>query len=483
MAVTVTNRYQDSSLAVKYAMDQCRPDWTEEQKQWIISLIDFSLRASVAKYGNNWWKQKNGIPTGGSLCVQLANITVFYVMSQKVYNEPERMRNILDIKRFIDDGVGFFVGTEDDFEEWLRIVNQEIAALGLHIDESSLKKNSKFINFLDIKFCFDQEGQLQTDLFIKETDSRSYLNFASAHPNHTFSGNVYSQSLRLRRIINDRERLRTRLTELAECFKKAGYPEKMVHNITTKVLNSERDITMKEKIDKTNKDQIRVVSTYKADENMVKVIKNCEESLKLTQSFRNQRGPLFSYVKKVAPNIRCHVNNLKQQALGTKKGVAEKCNARGCKTCQMLIQCSKIKVGKRVIKLSKGSCKSYNINYIGICQICKKPYTGRTTNPLYVRNSGHRHHYNEILKKIAKNEPVDFDTTSDLYSMGLHLFLDHGITDPDGFEKNYKFGILENVAPGEIEKKEFKWMHKVNSFQPHGINVEYPFGIPFLDKI
>ena len=151
---------------------------------------------------------------------------------------------------------------------------------------------------MDIKFCFDQEGQLQTDLFIKETDSRSYLNFASAHPNHTFSGNVYSQSLRLRRIINDRERLRTRLTELAECFKKAGYPEKMVHSITTKVLNSERDITMKEKIDKTNKDRIRVVSTYKADENMVKVIKNCEESLKLTQSFRNQRRPLFSYVKK-----------------------------------------------------------------------------------------------------------------------------------------------------------------------------------------
>ena len=39
--------------AVKYAMDSCRPDWTEEQKQWIISLIDFSLKASVAKYGSN----------------------------------------------------------------------------------------------------------------------------------------------------------------------------------------------------------------------------------------------------------------------------------------------------------------------------------------------------------------------------------------------------------------------------------------------
>ena len=134
----------------------------------------------------------------------------------------------------------------------------------------------------------------------------------------------------------------------------------MVNNITTKVLNSERDITVKEKIDKTNKDQIRIVSTYKADENIIKAIKNCEESLKLTQSFRNQRGPLFTYVKKVAPNIRCHVNNLKQQALGTKRGTAEKCNARGCKTCRMLIQSPQAKIGRRTIKLSKGSCRSYN---------------------------------------------------------------------------------------------------------------------------
>ena len=89
--------------AVKYAMDSCRPDWSEDLKKWILSLIDFSLRSAVAKYDGNWWKQKNGIPTGGSLCVQLANITVYYVMSGKVYNVPHMMINIQEIRRFIDD--------------------------------------------------------------------------------------------------------------------------------------------------------------------------------------------------------------------------------------------------------------------------------------------------------------------------------------------------------------------------------------------
>ena len=66
--------------------------------------------------GGKWWKQKNGIPTGGSLCVQLANITVFYVMNQKVYSNPDMMTNVLDIKRFIDDGQGFYLATEEEFK-------------------------------------------------------------------------------------------------------------------------------------------------------------------------------------------------------------------------------------------------------------------------------------------------------------------------------------------------------------------------------
>ena len=156
-----------------------------------------------------------------------------------VYSVPHMMINVSDVMRFIDDGTGLYYGTEEEFFEWLRMVNVEIGRFGLHIDEVSFKKNSEFINFLDIKYCFDSEGDLQTD-------SRSYLNFSSAHENHTFSGNVYSQSLRLRRIINSKERLSTRLNELADCFKKAGYPETMVKNITTKVLNSDRDISIKE---------------------------------------------------------------------------------------------------------------------------------------------------------------------------------------------------------------------------------------------
>ena len=99
-----------------------------------MTPIDFSLSASVAKYEEYWYKQKHGIPTGGSLCVQLANITVFYVMVKEVYSVPGMMTNIGNAKRFIDDGSGFFLRNGQQFDEWLAEVNRRISPHGLYIN-------------------------------------------------------------------------------------------------------------------------------------------------------------------------------------------------------------------------------------------------------------------------------------------------------------------------------------------------------------
>ena len=232
---------------------------------------------------------------------------------------------------------------------------ESINPLGLNIDESNFQTNSNYINVLDIQYCFDTTGNLQTDLYTKETDSRSYLNFSSAHPNHTYSGNVYSQSLRLRRIINSDERLSKRLQELAKSFKEAGYPTKMITEITNKVQNSERNISVRPKKDQKDSEKIIVVSTYAADDSIVETIKDSEENLKRTESFRNQRGSLFKYVKKVGPNIKTHTNTLKHQALGTKRGSVKKCGGPGCKTCSMLIKDKSIRINNKTIHLSEGS--------------------------------------------------------------------------------------------------------------------------------
>ena len=86
-------------------------------------------------------------------------------------------------------------------------------------------------------------------------------------------------------------------------------------------------------------------------------------------------------------------------------GQTIKCNGRGCKTCNMLLQVPKVTVGE------------------------------------------------------------EFDQNSDLYQLGLHLHFEHGFVEPQALDRNIRFGLLEIVNPNEIDKKEYKYMHKLNTFQ------------------
>ena len=170
--------------ALQDAIRECRTDWSPEFIDWIVELVSLSLKSSVGTFEDCWYRQRNGVPTGGTLCVQLANMTVYYILSRAIYSDKKLMEKIASLKRYIDDGSGTFTGTKRQFSDWIRIVNSKLARYGLNIDESTIEDPNSPVAFLDIQFCFDHQGNLQTDLYVKETDARAYLDFSSCHPNH-----------------------------------------------------------------------------------------------------------------------------------------------------------------------------------------------------------------------------------------------------------------------------------------------------------
>ena len=324
--------------AVQSAMSKCRPGWSQAKRKWIIDLIDISLRAAIGKFKSNFYCQKNGVSTGGSLCVQLANITVYYILKKAVYSNRLLMNNVKEAKRYIDDGAGFYLGSQRSFVVWLNKVNENLNPYGLYIDESEIKDVGDYVPFLDIQFCFDTNGHLQTDLYVKPTDARSYLHFSSAHPRHTFSGIVYSQCLRLRRIINNQNRLAHRLNELLAAFDKSGCPEEMLCNIRNKVQNMERQLNQPVQTD-DNQDAkpILINSSNGTDEKLVKTIKKYEDDLSKTNSFRNASKPIFQYVKKTSANVGSKLAVLKSIALGKNRGETVPCRTHGnCKCCKLV---------------------------------------------------------------------------------------------------------------------------------------------------
>ena len=152
--------------ALRSAMSSCREDWSEDFCQWLTQLVELSLRSSVGVFDQNWFIQLIGIPTGGSLCVQIANIAVYYLMNKCVYSNPELMKKIISARRYIDDGAGLFEGTTVEFRIWIADVNKALLSHGLIIDEYQIEDPGKYVTFLDIMFTFDSLGSLQTD-FVK----------------------------------------------------------------------------------------------------------------------------------------------------------------------------------------------------------------------------------------------------------------------------------------------------------------------------
>ena len=447
-------------------------------------------------FQDKWYRQKNGVPTGGTLCVQLANIAVYYVLSNKVYNNPDLMRNIISSKRYIDDGSGLFRGTKRMFSEWITQVNTEIGTYGLFIDEYSISPPGEYVSFLDINFCIDKYGHLQTDLYVKPTDARSYLYFGSSHPNHVFSGIVFSGCLRLRRIINCNERLAKQLEVLKTCFLECNYPKRMVNNIVEKVKGLNRTLVKKQPPpDPTPSTEIRVISTFEGDSPLVEVTEAHTSTLSLTRSFSSSStasfaGPpkkanVFGYVKRTGSSLRRKFVKAKELAMGN-KGNTKPCNRPRCKCCEMICDHEELKVNNHRVRPASGSCTSYNIIYMFICSLCTKPYVGRTVNQLNIRTNQHRSAFYKVLEQSKSSSQQSLtkfdckDDDDDIYSLGVHLVNVHGVTEKSDFNDTYRVLILENCSPKSMEVLEHKWIHKLKSLRPQGINRSNPFSIPLL---
>ena len=186
-----------------------------------MDLVRLSIDASIGEFMGNFFRQKKGLPTGGSLIVEIANIMVHYVLKSTLYSDKSAMKNIVLVKRYIDDGVGVHTMTKRGFDRWKKIVSARVLEFGLKIKESYWNVPSEKhlpVNFLDLNFWLDKDRILQTDLYQKPTDARHFIGFTNCNQNYTFSCVVYSQGIRLRWIVNDNERLSLRLSELCDDF-------------------------------------------------------------------------------------------------------------------------------------------------------------------------------------------------------------------------------------------------------------------------
>jgi hypothetical protein len=108
---------------------------------------------------------------------------------------------------------------------------------------------------------------------------------------------------------------------------------------------------------------------------------NVLSSVPETKIIFNDKIPTFSY----------KVNNSIFNILNKPKPAIYKCNSTNCECCHQIITGNSFNINTQIISPNTViNCKSRNVIYILICNVCNELYVGQTNCNLHIRMNGHR---------------------------------------------------------------------------------------------
>ena len=194
----------------------------------IRMLFIFILENNYFQFLDEIYLQILGTAMGTKVAPPYASLFLGFFEERNIF---EKFPNLIAVfLRFLDDIFFIWDHGEEELNRFFTYLNS------LH---STIKFTYQFsreqINFLDTTVYIDkQTRKLKTKLYIKPTDTRSFLHYDSYHPDHTKEGIVYSQALRYRLITTTDEILLNELLELKSSLLIRGYPSEVIDEIFTK---------------------------------------------------------------------------------------------------------------------------------------------------------------------------------------------------------------------------------------------------------
>ena len=430
--------------AVAAALDAIT-EFSSERKEFIRSLATFNIQNAVVHFKGQWFKAVNGVPTGGSDSVCLANIYLKWVLIKFFLTHVNYKQFIVCLIRFIDDVFGGWLGTYRQFKQFVSSFNLFAKDYGINFDKHSFGDT---VNFLDV-IVSNNTGVIVTDLYIKPTDSCRYLHRTSFHPKHTFTGIPFSQMRRAMLICSTPYLQEFAIDEMVSNFLKCGYEQDLLLAAKTRALSLLREELLTNLLSNNRPINSNISATplcfvvpYSLD---VEKVKEFVHSLSTDiYTLTGSRQVIFS--QKRNRNTGSFLFNKYGFAQLSISLPSQKCGANNCSSCALkLPNNNSIQILPQFYlkPSSRANCKTDNIIYAALCKLCNDFYFGQSINEEHTRMNGHRN-------KFTEEDHVKS-------ALAMHLFTDHpgnvGNNQEDGLS-NFNVVILESVNPINLKRRE-----------------------------
>ena len=417
----------------------------------VRNLTTIILKESFVTFRGSVYKGVKGIPTGNCILCQIADITLRYLLFVLC---PDAVPTEAGFwRRFIDDILGLWRGTERGFNRYLTQLNSLTEPFGISFGDSQIGHS---VSYLDIRFTL-LDNELRYQLHRKETDARLFLNTDSYHPEHVFRSVVFSQMIRVVNRNSNSSPLKRDLDELKRDLEKSGHVRAMLDELEplAKRRATEEIVTLNRNSGRT---LVYRLKFYKGVEDLKEVVKDCQESIDLVTGEKTR--VIFALKKNTSIGsivVRNRALSIGED-IGTLPSVSppnQRCGTPRCKTCPLIfenpnnvfINGIKVKFDMRL------TCKSAGVIYVCQCTICDEAYVGQTHQEFHRRINGHR----SCFKFSGK---LEFEKSA----LSFHSFNKHRRDDKNAFDLRYfKVGLIRSAAPRDLDRAEDYYISQFNT--------------------
>ena len=373
---------------------------------FILEAADFVLNNNYFQFDGLVYLQLIGTAIGTKFAPPYACLTCGYLEVIKLYPALEMSfeKAISDyiielFFRYMDDGI-VPIPKQVNMELLENILQNLDPDIHFTLEKSSEEVRNgmqcKVIHFLDITLVQYPSGDIETDVFYKETNNHDYLHYDSHHPQHIRDNVPFNLAKRIIVFCSDPFREDQRLNELKQWLLSCGYPEKLIDSkffrarLQGPAPAPNKNCTTIPFVTSfySNYDARNIASTSNSllqsskSESVNEIFKDCRPVLALRQP----------------PNI---LRQLTRAAFVSEKMENSqltpglfRCASNHCKLCKdgYIQECSEFTTSNGFVWEIKShiTCNSTNVIYFLKCNSCKvTTYTGKTNN-LRKRMNGHK---------------------------------------------------------------------------------------------
>ncbi len=189
----------------------------------LLRLMRLVLEQNNFQFNGVNYQQIAGIAMGTRMAPQFANLYMAQFEEKYVYHYKPDLEKYWF--RFIDDVFLLWHHGEEELKKFLKYLNN------CH-KQKTIQFSSEYsvegVPFLDTWVYLDSNGNLNTKVYTKPTDSHNYLHYTSAHPRKCIEAIPYGQFIRIKRIC-------TKASDFEEHAKLLSQHFKRISSVTIRV--------------------------------------------------------------------------------------------------------------------------------------------------------------------------------------------------------------------------------------------------------